>query len=229
MKKKISVIGDSISTLAGYNPEGYSVFYDGANCFAADISGPEDTWWGRVAGYLCGEILVNDSYSGSQASKYTGREELFPSACSPKRTGNLHRGAEKPDAVIIYVGTNDWGRGVPLYESCTAIPEESFYGGYKKTVCDVKRNYPSAEIFVCTLMRAYKKNDPSFVFPDRTGDRSMEEYNDVIRKIAAGQGCVLLDLYSYKRPYDCIDGAHPSKNGMKTIAELMLREILSKR
>ena len=32
--------------------------------------------------YIDGELLVNNSYSGSQVAKVSGRETLFPSACS---------------------------------------------------------------------------------------------------------------------------------------------------
>ena len=41
--KHFSVLGDSISTLAGYNPPENAVFYDWGNKRLADIYAPEDT------------------------------------------------------------------------------------------------------------------------------------------------------------------------------------------
>ena len=35
-----------------------------------------------------------------------------------------------------------------------------------------------------------------------------------------------IDLYKYAVPYDSIDGTHPNKGGMSTLADLILREML---
>lgn len=45
--KNFSILGDSISTLKGYNPDGNKVFYDTEKCAKANINGPQDTWWGK--------------------------------------------------------------------------------------------------------------------------------------------------------------------------------------
>lgn len=45
--KLFSFLGDSITTLDGFNPPGYSVFYDKSTCLRAGIGGVTDTWWGR--------------------------------------------------------------------------------------------------------------------------------------------------------------------------------------
>lgn len=46
--KQFSVLGDSISTLDGYNPLGYNLFYFGENCFRSGVREMKDTWWGRL-------------------------------------------------------------------------------------------------------------------------------------------------------------------------------------
>lgn len=41
--KEFSVLGDSISTLEGYNPRGYKVFYNRDNCVKSGVMQMEDT------------------------------------------------------------------------------------------------------------------------------------------------------------------------------------------
>ena len=46
--KKISIFGDSISTLIGYNPKGYNLFFTGGTCQRAGVRTAENTWWGKA-------------------------------------------------------------------------------------------------------------------------------------------------------------------------------------
>jgi hypothetical protein len=105
--KKVSIIGDSISTLPGYIPEGYAVYYDVENK-NTDVHTPQDTWWGMLLAKLGATLLEDNAYSGSMVSRYPLQNTLFPSASSDERTSALHRGDEKPDVIIIYIGINDW-------------------------------------------------------------------------------------------------------------------------
>lgn len=105
--KKFSILGDSISTLEGYNPDGYRVFYNDENCKRANIMEAGDTWWGQVLEYFKAQLLVNNSWLGSRVTKLPNQDELFPSGCSDERTSSLHINSVKPDVIIIYLGTND--------------------------------------------------------------------------------------------------------------------------
>ena len=67
--KQFSILGDSISTLDGYNPKGYNVFYIGDNCVKSGVREMADTWWDKVIGFFGGELLVNNSWSGSRVTK----------------------------------------------------------------------------------------------------------------------------------------------------------------
>ena len=60
--KKVSILGDSISTLDGWNPMGYNVFYKDGICFEADIYNYSDTWWGQVIDYFHCTLLANNSW-----------------------------------------------------------------------------------------------------------------------------------------------------------------------
>ena len=112
--KQFSILGDSISTLEGYNPRGYKVFYAGENCGKSGVSEMQHTWWGKVIDFFGGELLVNNSWSGSRVTKLPDSDKLFRSGCSDERTNGLHINNVRPDVIIVYLGTNDWAFGAKL-------------------------------------------------------------------------------------------------------------------
>lgn len=225
--KRFSILGDSISTLEGYNPLDYAVFYKGYVCGKTGIKRKEDTWWGALIEYVGGELLVNDSWSGSRVTKMPEKNEFFPSGCSAERTGGLHKGSVQPDVIIIYLGTNDWAYGVQCRRE-GKMPKEGDIGclggyfdqAYRYMLQSVRKNYPQAEIWCCTINSTFMASDPDFTFPRRFGGTDVEEFNQVIRHEAKSQGCRLLDFYSFQTPYDAVDGTHPTKAGMDTLAAL---------
>lgn len=93
-KKRISILGDSISTLEGYNPLGHNLFFKGEICAESGVSDMTDTW------------------SGSRVSKLPDSQSLFPSGCSDERANGLHIRDVNPEVIIVYIGTNDWSYGV---------------------------------------------------------------------------------------------------------------------
>lgn len=224
--KKISILGDSISTLEGWNPEGYNVFFTETNRIRAKMKDWKDTWWGRVISTLDAELLVNNSWSGSRISHLSESKRQFPSGCSDERTNGLHKGDVMPDIIVIYLGTNDWGYGVPTKRKRLFGQDDCcFCDAYRIMLKKLEKNYPKAEILCCTLNATYMSRDSDFIFPYSLGGVHMEAYNEIIRDIAKKEGCKVIDLARYKEPYDSIDGSHPNSEGMKTLASIMLREI----
>ena len=114
MKKYVSIFGDSISTLYGWNPKDYSVFFEGENCEHSGVKDYSDTWWGQLIEYLEANLLVNDSWSGSRVTKLPNYYRLFPSGISDERINNLKKLHRNPDIIVIQLGVNDWGFGVDL-------------------------------------------------------------------------------------------------------------------
>lgn len=239
-KKQISILGDSISTLDGYNPLGHNLFFKGEVCEKSGVKNMSDTWWGQVIELLGAELLVNNSWSGSRVSKLPGSQSLFPSGCSDERTGNLHMYDVKPDVIIVYLGTNDWGYGVPpepkrmgffdehkkIHVDGFAAPDESVFSfAYDTMLKKLRKNYPDAEICCCTLNTTYMSENPGFVFPVAHGGTHIDVYNNIIRSAANRFKCKLIDLAGYHKAYDSIDGSHPNAEGMKTLASMMLREL----
>ena len=105
-----SVLGDSISTLQGYTEPRGAEYYEGMTRLSSGVLMPKDTWWGRVIDALGGELLVNNSISGSLASRHPDCQ--VPSyGCSDGRICSLGRGGASPHVIMIMLGTNDWGWG----------------------------------------------------------------------------------------------------------------------
>lgn len=227
--KQFSILGDSISTLEGYNPKGYKVFYTGDNCVKAGVVEAKDTWWDKVIGFFGGELLVNNSWSGSRVTKLKDKEQLFPSGCSDERTAALHINDVKPDVILVYLGTNDWAFGAKTGNETRILGEDSnelFDEAYDSMLKKLKSNYPESEIWCCTLCETHISKRPDFQFPHKYAGTHIEEYNEIISKVVRRHNCKLVDLYDYRMSYDSIDGSHPTNAGMNTIATMIIRSIV---
>lgn len=225
--KQFSILGDSISTLTGYNPKGYKVFYDGENCEKSGVRDMKDTWWGKVIDFFGGELLVNNSWSGSRVTRISNGNAKFPSGCSDERTSNLHINNVTPDVIIVYLGFNDWANGVNIYSDeihvLDVFFDDCFSEAYEMMINKLKGNYPKAEIWCCTLNTTYMSSNKSFNFPYKHSGIHIEEYNTKIKDIAEDYDCKVIDLYAHHLPCDTINGSHPNMNGMNTLATLVVR------
>lgn len=157
--KLFSILGDSISTFEGYSEPYDASFYDGLLKCQTDILRVTDTWWGQVIERLGGELLVNNSISGSLVCKHPNCE-ISSYGCSDERTSSLDRIGVQPNVIMVFLGTNDWGYGVKLKPDDET--EKSllsvFSVAYKTMLEKLQRNYPMAEIWCFTLpVSDYKK------------------------------------------------------------------------
>lgn len=209
-KKKIySVLGDSVSTFAGYTPS-TAVFYDGWIQEESGVRKPEDTWWMQVIQGMDGQLGVNNSYAGSLVS---GGNVV--SGTSESRLRALGAQGE-PDVILVAMGANDWGFCV--------LPQE-FTHAYHKMLYRLKGLYPQAEIYCATLLRGHLAEEDGSMFFNVEATISQEVYSDIIRQSATEAELYLADLGSYSVEYDSIDGVHPNKRGMKMIADLWQKEL----
>lgn len=168
--KLFSILGDSISTFEGFNPEGFNVFYCGENCSTTGVVSPEWTWWYQVIHTLGGSLLVNNAWSGSRIARSREREAQFPAACSDERTSGLHRDDIQPDVIIVFMGTNDWFFEVPLKTGMFSQmgmhrDDTEFSYAYDLMLKKLQTNYPTAKVWCCTLGEAYIADHSEFIFP----------------------------------------------------------------
>ncbi len=203
---KISILGDSISTFAGITtPMG--VFYDEATCERAGIRSAEDTWWMQVIRAMGGTLEVNNSCAGTTVC---GRQAM--AGCSDFRTAGLG----SPDVILVWMGLNDAAFGLPL---------DRFETAYRQMLQKLRYHNPGAEIWCGTFCpgRPTDPDEPLFfsLFNAETAI-PFDTYSLLIRELAAECGCRAADLWAPRQEYDAMDGVHPDRNGMKTIAELWL-------
>ena len=213
----VSIMGDSISTYKGYNPNGYAVFYDKEKQRKNGLNSVYDTWWAKVNQALHAYLCVNNSYSGS---KVTGKD--FPSAASEERVANLHNGEHYPDVILFYIGINDFGSGVQISGKKLLYVKESFQFfdyAYEKMLSRVSKRYPQSKIICGTLMRSKIEETDYWGFPEAYAGIELEQYNNVIRKTCKKKKCYLADLSSLNMRYETLDGTHPTKRGHLTIAK----------
>lgn len=224
MKKLISILGDSISTLEGWNPPGHAVFYDAPTARKGGLRDVSDTWWHQVI-QSCGcALCVNNSYSGSRAS---GAD--FPSAWTHARTGQLHSDRNRPDYVLVYIGFNDFGYGVPIQNPRRLHLKKDpryFLDAYCLMIRNIRSHYPSAQIHCATLLRGYSASNPSRRFPENfNGHTPLSEYNAAIRTACRRTGAVLLDLAHSDHSFETIDGSHPTAKGHREFARCWIEAI----
>ncbi len=206
--KKISFVGDSVSTFQGYsNNVKYNatigdnaVYYKGTN---HGFSKVKETWWMQTVDATGMELLVNNSWSGDQVTK-RGIE----------RAKQLHNNdGVKPDVIVVYFGTNDFRRGVPLDEFKTA---------YDTMISGMKAAYPEAEVYLCNFV--FTLNVADGVRPE-----NMENYNAVISDLARQYQATFIDLHNgtgitrRNVAAHMADGSlHPNYKGMDRISECVL-------
>ena len=218
--KQISIIGDSISTYYGFVPDGYKVYYNEEIALENQLTSVDDTWWRIVCKHLGAEICVNNSYSGSRVSG-----NGFECASSDDRTSSLHTEGTTPDLILLYIGANDFGRGIGIKENPFFYKEAIFYDAYKNMLQKIMRNYPNSQIICATLMKSSVKDNPQWEYPRSKTGISLEEYNEAIREIANNVGVLVADLEALSTPYETLDTLHPTREGHKTIAKAWITQL----
>lgn len=210
----VSILGDSISTFEGYNPPGYSVFYDKQMQEKNGLISVYDTWWAKVNQALHAYLCVNNAYSGSRVSGNT-----FPAASCLERTDSLDNGGLKPDIILVYIGYNDFGNGVRIKgDNKETWDVFSFEEAYRLMLMRLKIKYYESKVICATLMRTSVKGQENWVFPERYKGVPFDEYNEAIRRVSAQCECDLVDLGQTGIYYETLDGSHPTATGHITIA-----------
>ena len=203
MEKRMSILGDSISTYRGVSDDAAAEpTIVGNPWFYRDPFPREKTYWHLVAEALGYTLCVNNSWSGGNLS---GAEEH----AGVSRARHLARGmGERPTLVILFMGINDLGRGVDV---------SVFAADYQRAVDTILREYPEAAVCCVNL----PDRDP--YFKPRT-----EQFNAAIAGVAATDArCLVADLFHSRLNNDgyyfnTLDGLHPDEDGMRMIAEVIV-------
>lgn len=246
--KTISILGDSISTFenvscgdasltANNTIKNNRLYYsDGKNGVHLN-----DTWWMQITDILGGQILVNNSYSGSQVYD-PANNSLSQGYLS--RSVNLHdntglNDGQTPDIILVYMGYNDFAYCRNKLGTFDTIdfkklikPEgDAVYYAAPETTCEaysimihkIRSKYPDAEVYCFNL--------PPRSLLTESNIQLFTQFNDDIRKIAEQFDCILVDNYTdsgiehnNENIYCYLaDGIHPNRNGMDAITNSFLK------
>ena len=245
--KKISILGDSISTYENYTSGiaadttnsnvRTNIVWNGYNPRNPLFGGSsvESTWWKRTVSSLGATMLVNNSNSGESTinAVYSGR-------CTELHDNTGENSGEKPDIIFIYLGTNDnlIAKGDPSRLTAAkikSIGENLAYypadltEAYAMLLYRVKKAYPDAEIYCLTNL---ERSDHPIEWTHET--------SAVIREVAAlFDGVYVADIctesevtrdnpdYEKYMPKDSGGKSlHPGVEGMKEISRVLLKTIM---
>ncbi|MFA7435994.1 MAG: GDSL-type esterase/lipase family protein [Bacilli bacterium] len=200
--KTVSILGDSITTYAGYIPEGFANFYPYPTAGFGDMN---QTWWMRFINYTGMHLLVNNSWSGSAVAG-----TATSAAQNNSRLEHLYIGDVTPDVIVIFMGAND--------APSQWINVSQFDAAYAKMLSNIKERSPESEIILCTLPSL-----PLF------SEQEQADYNAVIRKYANQNSLKILDFdKAFTRGESSnylVDSAHPNKEGMEKLANKAIMDL----
>ena len=247
---KFSVLGDSISTFQGIVPSGYAYFYP-----IGDVTQASQMWWDILAKNTGMQRLKIAAWSGSSCHGNGTSTTNASAGCSTARVNALKNGDTVPDIVICYIGINDFGpENTPVGDWLPKnnIPEDSsnvatFSKAYCIMVDKIMKTYPKARVFCCTLVntgRETKDQVEPNVYPTKNNAGvTLDQYNDVIKNVAWGLGCDIIDLHAcgitfhnqdvYTGPNRGDDPSvhgllHPNAAGQELLAKKIIAEINAK-
>ena len=202
--KKVSILGDSISTYQGVSNDRDANSTTYINSYYYREPFPlEKTYWMQLINSFGMTLCVNNSWSGGNLS---GRED---STSGVNRANQLSRDdLTEPDFIIVFMGTNDLGR---------RVSEEVFAADYNETLATIKAKHPNAAVCCVNIP------DRDIFLKERA-----EMFNRIIEEAvrSAGENFFIADLFRSKLNNDyyynnTLDGLHPDEDGMRIIAEII--------
>ncbi len=231
--KVISILGDSISTFAGYIPvaDGFNLLhrarYPQSNLFTE----VDETWWMQVLVALDAKLGINDSWAGSTVTNIiTGNSgDVGEKAAMASLTRIQNLGVNgTPDVILFYGGTNDIARysqpgsfspgSAPIEADLTTTKWSSPADAYVAAILRMRRYYPNAEIIAML---------PTYTSTYYT-DARLEQFNAVYAAICAHYGVTCIDLRDCGiSTVDLPDGIHPDTFGMDYITKAVLDTLLN--
>lgn len=233
--KKMSIIGDSISTYQGYIPEGYSYYYP-----SGDVNSVSKTWWKQVADKSGMTVLANASWSGSGVCDDDDDDPVNSAkvAYSDARISDLSTVSDDPDIIVVLIGTNDFKHSNELGTLTDGdVPPDgttslhTFKEAYSCMINKIHAAYPDAHIYCCTLIPRYDSSTGSTYPIKNSSGIPIHQYNKAIMDMAEWMNCGLIrldNIFSLQKVYDyTVDHAlHPNAAGAKIVGNRILSALI---
>lgn len=204
VKKKVSILGDSISTYQGYTP--YPGNYQYPKGSYTDFTSVSQTWWHQLIydKMTDATLEVNSSYTGTCVQETTSQGH--------PGYGFLHRYVElgDPDVILVNGGTNDaWSFHLPVgtldfSKATDQLDEYQFAQAYDKLIRLLKAKYPKAQI--------------ACIIGDCVMDAQYTAYAQVIRDVCDHYELPYAQVVFANRAAVTYDNVHPNVEGMQEMA-----------
>lgn len=211
--KKISIIGDSISTFQGEVPQGNAIWYP-----KADVTSKELTWWGKLIEENEMILEVNNSWSGSELGNSKGGNSPFTTEARWNNLGN-------PDIILVFGGINDFANNRTLGEFNTDTQDRDlsmFKQSYQYLVEKLQTNYKNSQLFLVVPIppakfEVFKKNTQNWKYQDLI--KAVKDLAEMycVKTIDLSKSGINFkngDLYLH-------DGIHPNKKGMELMSNFV--------
>ena len=231
--KVISILGDSISTFAGYIPvaDGFNLSHRARYPQSNLLTEVDKTWWKQVLVALDAKLGINDSWAGSTVTNIiTGNSgDVGEKAAMASLTRIQNLGANgTPDVILFYGGTNDIARysqpgsfnpgSAPIEADLTTTKWSSPADAYVAAILRMRHYYPNAEIIAML---------PTYTSVYYT-DARLEQFNATYAAICAHYGVTCIDLRDCGiSTVDLPDGIHPDAFGMDYITKAVIDTLLN--
>ena len=232
--KKVSILGDSISTFTGTMPADYNIYYPESG----DIPNAGQTWWGQLLANT-GMVLCRNASSAN--TDVTGNSLALDGSapgCSIRRIVDL-KGTDgsNPDVIIIYMGINDFARSRTLGRfTSPGVQTEGevmvFTDAYELMLQKIKALYPTASIYCCTLLERCDLNGNTGAPAVNLNGDTVADFNTQIKAIAKAYGASVIDFYNCGINYTnlslfTVDGIHPTWIGAGVLGQCATQAVLS--
>lgn len=226
--KIISILGDSISTFAGYIPEADGVNLKHRPRYPQDnlLTDVNDTWWMKLINTLGAKLGVNDSWAGSTVSNFRDHNEkdFGPDAAMASQTRIRNLAANgTPDLILFFGGTNDAGKMIekgrfnPAHKlNLTSYKWDSFAEAYSETLLRLRYFYPDSEIVAISpsISGGYYDNS------------RLSEFADLALEICLHYSIECVDIRFSGLTLSMLpDTLHPNAQGMECIYQSVLNKL----
>ena len=186
--KKLSLLGDSISSYAGTIPVGNDVYYTGNN---SGVSDPTQMWWSVLCRKTGMHPLVINGWSGSGITQLTDSSHINKVPMSDtSRDQALHSGTINPDIIIIAGGINDYTYAEQASQkpsnwdgTTTPIKGNSFDETYACMIKEIQTAYPTAIVVCLSTWFSMRGTDNGYTLTNN-GGLTQADYDNVIEKVA---------------------------------------------
>lgn len=237
--KKISILGDSISTFAGVGASSHSdghmisdgeYTYPGNHCRYPTnaVTNVFDTYWMKFINAFGMVLGINDSWAGSCVS-WDGTEgtDKGQDVYIASQTRIEHLGENgTPDFILVNAGTNDIGKSVSIgtfntdspvaytAEEIANLPVATFADAYRAMLIRLQKTYPLAQVIV--MLPNYTT---SYYNPEKA-----DQYLEIIKEACDYFGVKWIDMRTtgitmFNASTYLSDGIHPNVAGMNLLYE----------